>query len=237
MPTPSPRCSLYSPSCDSPPVFHRRPSIEESPSHTRSSQTTARALTNFKEYSEAFPVITEGSSSSRSTSSISTTNAPSPRFPFRESYESATEMNPPPLSRRRPIPLPTQCDSEAVPHRLLLSPRQAGLHWDLLWSHESVESVSESHRKALSEPATFPGLPSMSIVHPWLPWPITVHASDPDSGGVSVADVLVTISKELLLPVGEQRSRIRLDFLRGRRIFLGLRTSQLGGDVWELVVD
>ena len=217
-------------------------STESQPNTMSQPQLTAMALNKVTEHAGAFPIATEGYWTSRSTSTTTstTTSAYRPKFPFeeiQESYENRmTKTGPPALGRLACVLLPTQCGSEVVLHRLLLAPREAGLCWDLLWSHEGVESAMEGSWRTLRDPATFPAIPSMAVVHRWLPWPITVHASGLDSRGVTVVDVLVAISKDMLQPVGEGRSKIKMDFLRGRRTFFGLRKSRLGGDVWELVV-
>ncbi|KAG7093288.1 hypothetical protein E1B28_006970 [Marasmius oreades] len=158
-------------------------------------------------------------------------------LPFQESHGSSSRVTelPPALSRSQCVRLPSQSDSETgvVLHSLLLRPMRAGIHWDLLESHGRTERVLKERWQEL---ATHPALPSMTVVHPWLPWPITVHASGMDSRGVTVADVLLTISRNLRIPVDGTRRRIRISYLRGRRMFVGLKTSDIGGDIWELVV-
>ncbi|KAJ8081384.1 MAP kinase kinase kinase kinase activity protein [Marasmius tenuissimus] len=228
----------FPPHC-TPPVLDATRSIKDAPGTMKTPQSMAKSFDEAREHREEFSVATEDTWTSRSTSTTTakTTSPLRPGFPFEESHESrVTGTTPPALRRHQCVPLPTQCGSEVVLHRLLLAPRKAGLHWDLLWSHEGVEAAMESGWSALRDPATFPAIPSMTVVHHWLPWPITVHESGLDSRGVTVVDVLVAISREMLQPVGEERSRIKMDFLRGRRVFLGLRTSRVGGDIWELVV-
>ncbi|KAK1215517.1 MAP kinase kinase kinase kinase activity protein [Marasmius sp. AFHP31] len=230
----SPQYSVCSPPSDAPQGHLRERCVEDSRSATESSQMISGTPTAAGEYCEMSQAATEADCSSTS-KMPATTSGPLPRFPFSETDEAnGTELHPPVLCRRRPIP--PQYGTDVALHRLLMSPREAGLHWDLLWSHQSVENELEGRWKVLKDPATFLALPSMTVVHHWLPWPITVHTSGLDSRGVTVVDVLITISKELLQPVVEERSRIRIDFLRGHRIFLGLKPSRLGGDVWDLIV-
>ncbi|KAJ8081392.1 hypothetical protein PM082_007232 [Marasmius tenuissimus] len=238
MTNPASRYLVHFPPHCTPPLPSTTRSIEDAPSTLRTPRSMTKSINEVGERAEAFAGTTEGSWTSRSTSTTTarTTSPLRPRFPFEESHESRVTESPPPLRRHQCIPLPTQCGSEVVLHRLLLAPRAAGLHWDLLWSHEGAEAAMESGWSAFRDPATFPAIPSMTVIHRWLPWPITVHASGLDSRGVTVVDVLVAISRELLLPVNEERSKIRMDFLRGRRVFLGLKTSRVGGDIWELVV-
>ncbi|KAF9255133.1 hypothetical protein L218DRAFT_912696, partial [Marasmius fiardii PR-910] len=87
----------------------------------------------------------------------------------------------------------------------------------------------------LRELATYPALTSLTVLHPWLPWPITVHASGINLRGVTVADVLLTISRNLRIPI-DGTGRTRIVYLRGRRRFVGLQTSKIGGDTWKLAV-
>ncbi|KAG7094549.1 hypothetical protein E1B28_005377 [Marasmius oreades] len=144
---------------------------------------------------------------------------------------------PPPLDRWQCVRLPSQSDSETGVnlHSSLLNPRRAGVHWDVLDSNGRVAEWLKERWHPVKDLASRPALPSMSVVHPWLPWPITVHASGMDSRGVTVADVLLAVSSNLMIPIDET-GRTRMWYLRGRQMFVGLRTSEIGGDVWELVV-
>ncbi|KAJ8081393.1 hypothetical protein PM082_007233 [Marasmius tenuissimus] len=235
---PSPRYPIpYQPlDLRGPVVFRGRP-VEDSPVTKRPPPTASRALTNVGEHSETFPLATESYWSLRWTSTTSAASAPSRQLPFRAYHEGNTmNTDPPALCCQRPVPLPTQYGIEVTLHLLLLAPKEAGFHWDLTRPYEGVDNALEGRWNVLRSPATFPALPSMTVVHPWLPWPITVQASGLDSKGVTVVDVLVSISRELLLPVQEETGRTRFEFLRGHRMFLGLKMSGLGGDVWEFVV-
>ncbi|KAF9257280.1 hypothetical protein L218DRAFT_1080994 [Marasmius fiardii PR-910] len=177
------------------------------------------------------------------TTSSSTSRLPS-ALPLQEihirgynnsSATDSTRTEPPMLGRRQCINLPSQCDGQSVVlHSSLLCPEGAGISWDLGEPEERIENMNE--RWCLSkELANHPPLPSMTVVHPQLPWPITVHASGTDSRGVTVADVLLAISRNLMIPTDEAGER-RLSYLGGRHMFVGLQVSEIGGDVWELVV-
>ncbi|KAJ6484493.1 hypothetical protein C8R47DRAFT_980978 [Mycena vitilis] len=118
----------------------------------------------------------------------------------------------------------------------------------------------------LSAPATYPGLPSLTILSSRLPWPITAHASGRIDRCLTVEDVIGAICEALSLPVdAEQFEReiapqngvnspkrttrgiedraspyrigmARLDFLGGRTMFAGLSVSSMGCDIWILEV-
>jgi hypothetical protein len=120
------------------------------------------------------------------------------------------------------------------------------------------------HERCLFEPATHPTLPSLTVIAPLLPWPITVHPSSINPSFVSVADVLGTIygavhirvteaefnylrscpamksggyDQEFRTQVVYRRDMIRLDFFGGKNRFLGLSKSSMGWDIWVLNVD
>ncbi|KAJ3786097.1 hypothetical protein GGU10DRAFT_352808 [Lentinula aff. detonsa] len=108
---------------------------------------------------------------------------------------------------------------------------------------------------ARGEWATNPPLPSINLIHPALPWSITVHAT---VTFVTVSDVLSAICQSLQLPLHEEywsfcvglgngyranperhgRTLKRLHLLQGKTIFAGLyRTAAevvLGGDIWRM---
>ncbi|KAJ3760023.1 hypothetical protein EV360DRAFT_40676 [Lentinula raphanica] len=103
--------------------------------------------------------------------------------------------------------------------------------------------------------ATSPPLPSINLVHPALPWSITVHAN---VTYVTVCDVLWAICQSLQLPLREEywsytagldrgdrgtpeqsgRNLKRFHLLQGRTEFAGLtRTAaevRLGEDIWRM---
>ncbi|KAJ7659224.1 hypothetical protein DFH06DRAFT_1090018 [Mycena polygramma] len=117
----------------------------------------------------------------------------------------------------------------------------------------------------MEEPATSPGLPSLTVVSPCLPWPITVHGS---GSCALVGDVIQGIDRALNIDLTEEevdewvavhgeshrtfqlknifktRKRrktyrndmTRLALLGGRTRFAGLSESPMGCDVWVLHV-
>ncbi|KAG7094566.1 hypothetical protein E1B28_005394 [Marasmius oreades] len=183
--------------------------------------------------SSAQTVILRSRSSSPTSSMI---------IPSRESHSTSHNSNVtdfPALSRWQCIPLPSQtnCQTAVVLHSLLLCPRRTGIHWSISESHDIIKKVLEERWHPLKDLATHPALPALTVVHTWLPWPITVHASGMDARGVTVADVLLAISRDLAIVVDESGKSKRMDFLRGKRMFVGLQESEVGGDVWELVVE
>ncbi|KAJ7115127.1 hypothetical protein C8R43DRAFT_823510, partial [Mycena crocata] len=115
----------------------------------------------------------------------------------------------------------------------------------------------------LSEPATYPELPSLSIVSARLPWAITAHASGREVRYLTVGDVLNAIFDALRLHVDEEHfsdwavipqsgphrprnalkssgityrnGMTRLDLLE-ETTFAGLFPSAMGCDIWVLEV-
>ncbi|KAF5344376.1 hypothetical protein D9758_013238 [Tetrapyrgos nigripes] len=144
------------------------------------------------------------------------------------------------------IPLPAQVDPGVSVIPFLRSGSVSGLDIDLTMSSRQLglRGGRAELQRYLGAPATSPPLPSMTVVHPKLPWAITVHFSE--MGYVTVWDVLVTIVETLRIPIypdivhdgngtprrqGEGGGKVRLDYLPGKRL-VGLRKSQLGEDVW-----
>ncbi|KAF9257286.1 hypothetical protein L218DRAFT_131109 [Marasmius fiardii PR-910] len=175
--------------------------------------------------------------------SSTTTDSFAARLAFQERHgdDVTTPVTPtppalPPLKRRQCVPLPSQSDSSSavVLHPSLVCPSKVGVHWDLMNPQGNLESDERWH--PLKELASHPALPSMTVVHPWLPWPITVHASGINPRGVMVADVLLAISRNLMIPT-DREGGTRMSYLRGKRMFVGLQVSGIGGDIWELVVE
>ncbi|KAK1217318.1 MAP kinase kinase kinase kinase activity protein [Marasmius sp. AFHP31] len=140
------------------------------------------------------------------------------------------------ISRRnRYIPLPSQApDDEDVIIHPTLEFRSNGVqpehHLRTIGTivHPRSEHPASAH---LSDSATVPRLQSLAVVHPDLPWPITVHPSK-RTPFVTVFDVIRAISEAMEIPIDHSRRRIDL-VGRGRK-FLGLRKSEMGGDVWEM---
>ncbi|KAJ7637400.1 hypothetical protein DFH06DRAFT_1302795 [Mycena polygramma] len=121
-----------------------------------------------------------------------------------------------------------------------------GAHIDVDFAHPASDARRGTAARVLTELATFPGLPSSTLLSPRLPWAITVHAS-----GVSVVvgDVLqaiqtalaIRITKEQLMEYGQDQGAsqkryrsgmTRVDLLQGRTAFAGLSESTMGCEVW-----
>ncbi|KAJ6564977.1 hypothetical protein DFH09DRAFT_1158240 [Mycena vulgaris] len=112
---------------------------------------------------------------------------------------------------------------------------------------------------AWHQPATYPELPSLTIISSRLPWAITAHAGR-TRRCVTVADILGAISEALRLPVDKEDFKdwvtmtqsggycpkgglithhdgmTRRDLLQGRTRFAGLVPSTMGCDIWVLEV-
>ncbi|KAJ7466829.1 hypothetical protein B0H11DRAFT_55514 [Mycena galericulata] len=176
---------------------------------------------------------------------------------------------PPGTPRPRPVPLPAQItDISAVtlnpalrvPSAKSKSPKGALLAVD--FAHAAGVNPELI---ILAEPATWPGLPSLTLLSHRLPWSITAHASE---RWVTVGDVLKAISEALCIRVtkeqfdewleqdsgrwlkrkaqdypnarGKKQKRVqqmtRLDLFEGKHTFAGLSESEMGCDVWLLNV-
>lgn len=121
----------------------------------------------------------------------------------------------------------------------------------------SVTTILQMARdsRALNEPATSPAVATINLVHPALPWSITVHPLNAAVTYVTVTDVLRVICQSLQLPLREEywsfcsgaggrtserrrdpRNLKRMDLLNGKRSFVGLSRSAveaaIGGEVW-----
>ncbi|KAJ7051293.1 hypothetical protein C8F01DRAFT_1174899 [Mycena amicta] len=150
----------------------------------------------------------------------------------------------PPRPSRLPIPLPPQLDG------VDRAGAASGVDFEALSAEIFHMHNDEERASSWSEPATFPGLPSLTLLAPGLPWVVVAHAS---RGEVSVGDVFRALHGSLNTPVdvreleagarerlqrqeGKGRGK-RMAFLEGRTRFAGLRPyeSQEGCDTW--VVD
>uniref|UniRef100_A0A0W0FBG6 DUF6699 domain-containing protein n=1 Tax=Moniliophthora roreri TaxID=221103 RepID=A0A0W0FBG6_MONRR len=123
------------------------------------------------------------------------------------------------LRERRCIPLPSQ----------LLIPVEIRLHHRLRIHTYIFHDFSSTY---LSDPATEPSLPSMTLIHPDLPHPvdiITVHCSMVNPNYVTVYDVLTAIGQAL-----DQGRGLEYLGRDGAKSFAGLRKSTFGGDIWEM---
>lgn len=174
-------------------------------------------------------------------------------------------ISPPVVHDKSPyscIPLPSQLDDGHEPvilHPMLRYSHIDRLELDLLNPEECVMRLT-TRGHGLLEPATIPALPSLSLLIPSFPWPITAHASSAWRGvpAVTVLDILSALDCTLRMTAAEdvvrggliasghweqnsQSPRLdarmeprvlqRLEYLRGRRKFVGLTNSNAGGDL------
>ncbi|KAJ7135689.1 hypothetical protein C8R44DRAFT_869402 [Mycena epipterygia] len=164
----------------------------------------------------------------------------------------------PPSRIRRPIALPPQIHGIAS---ITLNPALAKSNTlssvDFASPYFAESNAAWWHRLS-SEPATYPALPSLTIVSPQLPWAITAHVSGRTLRCLTVSDVLDAICDALRLQVDEEGFRdwimtqsgsrsprrklkggssgmTRLDLL-GKTTFAGLVASGMGCDIWVLEV-
>ncbi|KAK7046481.1 hypothetical protein R3P38DRAFT_3175765 [Favolaschia claudopus] len=121
-----------------------------------------------------------------------------------------------------------------------------------------LEIENSVDAKLWEESATFPGLPSLTVISGKLPWPITAHAS---REWVTVGDALSAIWRALNIPIleedfdewmehhtaappqlskiGLKRKRMysddmtRMALLEGSTVFWGFTPSTMGCEVWE----
>ncbi|KAJ7751497.1 hypothetical protein DFH07DRAFT_826258 [Mycena maculata] len=169
---------------------------------------------------------------------------------------------PPRPNRITPVALPSQIQgvTSIVLHPTLTKP-MARLALDFA-AIPTAES-NAAWGPLLSQPATHPELPSLTIISPRLPWAITAHASGRTLRCLTVADVLGAIHQALRLQVDEDqfvdmtqggghcsrrgingngnggityRGMTRMDLLEGRTRFAGLFASDMGCDIWILQV-
>ncbi|KAJ8081437.1 hypothetical protein PM082_007280 [Marasmius tenuissimus] len=184
----------------------------------------------------------------RMTTAARNNQEPSRRQP---SSPPQTLISPPTLQRRRNVPLPSQVRTIDIElHPLLQCHPRVGtgseylppLNWDLSWPRQAVDRLlrSSSHPLApyMRDPATLPSLPSMTVIHPQLPWPITVHSSNQSDEGVTIADVLLSIGCLMREMDYDGRGGTagveKLCYLDGQRKLLGFIKRGPDGDVWEM---
>jgi len=214
-----------------------------------------------------FPI--NASAATSSTPHSGNSILPGPAANHEPGERSATSpLGPPPLIHDKspycPVPLPPQVSgvTEVALNPLLLPTPNPEVQVDFSLSF-GTDGIPQDR---LSEPATEPQLPSLTVIYPDLPWAITVHPSSVDSNCVTVADVLQTIHRSLSLPLAEYEYHVslsgpnnrrgtrsgrhrqdkniealwtgmtRLSFLAGKTRFVGLGPSSLGSDVWVLQV-
>ncbi|KAF9258809.1 hypothetical protein L218DRAFT_1004562 [Marasmius fiardii PR-910] len=153
----------------------------------------------------------------------------------------------PPIRRCRPLPSQNMDGTRVMIHPRLMRRSDStppSIQFDLSISFDELQHIVYGNQhpapvaEYLLEEATNPPLPSITIVHPLLPWCITAHASGISPHGTTVVDVLCAIyeavQQDLYL---EGRIYKRLVFLKGRRTLVGLVESDIGGDIWEMIVE
>ncbi|KAJ7053663.1 hypothetical protein C8F01DRAFT_1374946 [Mycena amicta] len=183
----------------------------------------------------------------------------------RNAKSSAPNPEQPTAPRIHTIPLPPQIPgiTSVVLHPELISNKRdldfAVLRVPHLRSNSSIPDVPQCQWPELrSAQATFPALPSLTMISPDVPWAITAHASGEVIPHLSVVDVLLAISQALQMRIGiedwvryansntKHKSRSdktqyrnsnlrRIDLLDGRTKFVGLAASDSESeDVWIL---
>ncbi|KAK6992673.1 hypothetical protein R3P38DRAFT_3083488 [Favolaschia claudopus] len=148
----------------------------------------------------------------------------------------------PTLPHRKPIPLPPQ----------MLNISEVRLNPQIRWPAVPlrVGMYVNENLKVLAELATSPGLPSLTLLSPKLPWAITAHASE---GWVTVGDILAAVRRMLETRMSEAetaewitsrtrdgplfggnriREVTRRILLDGKDRFGGLSESTMGCDIW-----
>ncbi|KAK7046475.1 hypothetical protein R3P38DRAFT_2506672 [Favolaschia claudopus] len=161
----------------------------------------------------------------------------------------------PMMPKSKSVPLPAQVSgiTEVALHPALrFGCRDTLIKMDFGLDLDDSDSV-DARALELEETATFPRLPSLTLICSRLPWVIIVHAR---GDWVTVGDVLVTIRRALEIPLTAKdveewmRSRkfgktqtlkrhglesmTRMDLLEGRTVFAGLSTSAMGCEIWEM---
>ncbi|KAJ7661138.1 hypothetical protein B0H17DRAFT_1094566, partial [Mycena rosella] len=163
----------------------------------------------------------------------------------------------------RPIALPPQIPGvTSVALHPALAKSRARLPVDFDFASMPTTGSNAAWHRVLVESATYPELPSLSIISPRLPWAITAHASGRTLRCVTVADVLGAIYEALHLHVDREQfedwsmtqsgshcprrelqggityryGMTRLDLLGGKTKFAGLVESTMGCDIWVVEV-
>ncbi|KAL4262888.1 hypothetical protein AB1N83_005596 [Pleurotus pulmonarius] len=164
------------------------------------------------------------------------------------------------------IPLPSQLHHSQL-HQNISPPKlhfvldyQQQIQFDLFDRRECLRWCMK-WESTLNQPATKPTLPSITLIVPFFPWPIIAHASTTLGGNpvVTVLDILNALYRGLWLPAAEdvvweglmenKRARTnsrcstgwariqRLEYLGGRRKFVGLSHSDVGGDIMNVHIE
>ncbi|KAJ6582479.1 hypothetical protein DFH09DRAFT_1145461 [Mycena vulgaris] len=114
----------------------------------------------------------------------------------------------PPCIRVQPIALPAQIPGITA---VTLNPvlrfsagrthLASGVEFDFA-AVARAETAGDRNQRVLAQPATCPGLPSLTLISPLLPWATTAHAS---GGWVTVGDVLGAVHRALNIHVTEKQ--------------------------------
>ncbi|KAF8142870.1 hypothetical protein K438DRAFT_1784294 [Mycena galopus ATCC 62051] len=176
-----------------------------------------------------------------------------PRRDFANMCDRDVQPRVPPRPRMQPIALPALKPEVSA---VILHPElRSGVGPPGVVKIDFGSWVLPSNKYWLTAPATFPGLPSLTVLSPCFPWPITVHALGPC---VVVQEVFDAIHASLDIHLTDEqldewmtphdfhtrknRKRkkthlcgvTRLSLLGGRTRFGGLSESGMGCDIWEL---
>lgn len=141
------------------------------------------------------------------------------------------------MSLYNTISLPPQIDYPSHDHVLIHPLLQYPSRLRFTLSLPPVEPNSG----CFEEFATLPALPSLAIQVPSVPWVVVVHASSKPY--VTIGDVLYTLWQNLQTPLDPGRSSRtgrngrRVDLLRGKERFLGLRRGEDGDESFVLCVE
>ncbi len=179
------------------------------------------------------------------------------------SASSASDLAAPPATPRKPKPpcihLPSQLHQNISPPKLhFVLDHQQNIQIDLFDLHECLRWCMK-WESTLNQPATKPMLPSITLIIPFVPWPIIAHASTTWRGdpAVTVSDILIALYRGIRLPASEDvirdglmgqtrrtncrcsttRTILRLEYLGGRRKFVGLSHSVVGGDTMNVHIE
>jgi len=135
-------------------------------------------------------------------------SSPNYNLPYPQS--TPPPLAPPPLNHagspyaRSPLPLVPEVLYSSPPsvHPVLRYSLKPNISFDLIF-HPSTITTLPDHRPlplhTLTEPATNPPLPHITVISPHLPWPIIIQV--PPNKYITVSDVLLTLHRFLALTV------------------------------------
>ncbi|KAJ7751512.1 hypothetical protein DFH07DRAFT_887382 [Mycena maculata] len=130
-----------------------------------------------------------------------TSNTCGPGYPCCDFGANPSSPQVPPCARVRPVDLPAQITGiTSVTLNPALRFGSKPPEYTVLDVDFAQAAVNVNYH-LLAEPATFPGLPSLTVISHRLPWAITAHAS---GRYLTVADLLDAIRKALWIRVTEE---------------------------------